>query len=48
VASHLRQANDDLRTIQERLGHRHVNTAMLATQTVKSVTMKEAKSPLDW
>ena len=44
---HLLQANDDIRTIQEVLGHSDVRTTMIYTHTVKSVTMKEAKSPLD-
>lgn len=46
-AGHLLQANDDIRTIQKLLGHSDVRTTMLYTHTVKSVTLKEAKSPLD-
>jgi integrase len=47
-ASHLLQKNYDIRTIQELLGHSDVRTTMIYTHTVKSVTMKEARSPLDF
>lgn len=46
-ASHLLQANYDIRTIQAMLGHSDVRTTMIYTQTVPSRTLKEAKSPLD-
>lgn len=47
-ASHLLQANYDIRTIQQLLGHSDVRTTMIYTHTVKSVTIKEVKSPLDF
>jgi integron integrase len=47
-ASHLLQANYDIRTIQELLGHSDVRTTMIYTHTLKSQTLKEAKSPLDF
>ena len=47
-ASHLLQANYDIRTIQELLGHSDVRTTMIYTHTVQSNTLKEARSPLDF
>ncbi len=47
-ASHLLQANYDIRTIQELMGHSDVRSTMIYTHTIKSQTIKEAKSPLDF
>ena len=47
-ASHLLQANYDIRTIQQLLGHSDVRTTMIYTHTIKSRTLKEVKSPLDF
>lgn len=47
-ASHLLQANYDIRTIQELLGHSDLRTTMIYTHTVQSRTLKQAKSPLDF
>ncbi len=47
-ASHLLQANYDIRTIQQLLGHSDIRTTMIYTHTIPSRTIKEAKSPLDF
>lgn len=46
-ASHLLQANVDLRTIQQLLGHADIRTTMIYTHTVQSRTLKEMVSPMD-
>ena len=45
---HLMQANYDIQAIQESLRHSAVKTTMMYTHTVPGVTLKEAKSPLDF
>jgi hypothetical protein len=47
-ATHLLQANYDIRTIQQMLGHSDVRTTMIYTHCVPSRTVKEAQSPLDF
>jgi len=47
-ASHLLQANYDIRTIQQLLGHSDIRTTMIYTHMIQSRTIKEAKSPLDF
>ncbi|QQG64549.1 tyrosine-type recombinase/integrase [Desulfobulbus oligotrophicus] len=47
-ATHLLQADYDIRTIQTMLGHTDVRTTMMYTHCIPGKTAKEAKSPLDF
>jgi integron integrase len=47
-ASHLLRANYNIRTIQELLGHSNIKTTMIYTHTVQNLTIRQARSPLDF
>ena len=47
LASHLLQANFDIRTIQELLGQSDFRSTMIYTHTIPSKTIKKAQRPLD-
>jgi integrase len=47
-ATHLLQANYDIRTIHTPLGHSDVWTTMNYTHSLPSRTIKEVKNPLDF
>jgi site-specific recombinase XerD len=47
-ATHLLQANYDIRTIQTMLGHADMRTTMIYNHCIQSKIAKEAKSPMDF
>jgi site-specific recombinase XerD len=47
-ATHLVQAQYDIRTIQTMLGHADVRTIMIYTHCIPSKTAKEAKNHMDF